>query len=145
MMTTLPIVTTLPAFPEVRAEPEGVERAGHRMGEPVHPPGQETTRVGKRSLDPQVAAPGPVDGPAELGVGGGTEQGHQAVEDEHQEQSRAGDPGRDAGEDEYPGADHRADADHRDVDEPHLAAQADFKRHVARASRNAPDGEAAEA
>ena len=67
---------------------------------------------------------------AELCVGHGREQRHQAVEEEDDQKGGPGDTGRDTREDEDPGADHGADADHRDIDEPHLAAQADLYGHA---------------
>ena len=109
-------------FREVGSEAEGVEGAGHRMGEPVHPPSQEAAGVGEGGLDPEVAAAGPVDRASQLRVGGGGEEGDDAVQEEHHHERRAGHAGGDAREHEDAGPDHGADTDHGHVEEPHLSA-----------------------
>src|SRR5581483_4346367 len=62
-----------------------------------------------------------------------------AVEEEDEQQGRPSHTGGNAGQHENPGADHRADADHRDVQQPHLATEADLRGDGAlRAESSAP-------
>ena len=68
-------------------------------------------------------------GTTEFGVRGRSEKGDQAIEEEDHEEPGTGYSRGDTGEHKNAGADHRTDADHGDVDQPHLAAQANFGVH----------------
>ena len=112
-------------FVDKAAEADAVEAARHRMGEPAHPTGQKTVWSRQAFLHPQVAAAGFRYGRAELRVDHGGENGDDAVQGESEYQSRTGDTGGDAGQDEDAGADHRADPDHGDVEQSQIANQSD--------------------
>jgi len=96
------------------------------VGEPRHPAAQEAAGVRKRSLHPEVAASGVVERTAQLGIGHGREQSNDPIQEEDEKQRWAGNTSRDACQHEDSSANHRADANHRDVDQPHLAAQTYF-------------------
>jgi len=113
---------------EKDAERHGVERARDGVGEPAHPPGVEAVGVDQRLFHPEVAAARLGERRPEFGVGDGGEHRHQSVEYERHRERRAGQPSRESGQREDARADHRADADERDIGEAHVAREFRFHR-----------------
>ena len=83
-------------------------------------------RVFQSGLYVKITAARAVKGRTQFRIRRRGKQRDDAVEEKNENQRRTGHARRDAGQHEDARANHRADADHRDVQQPHFAAQPDF-------------------
>ncbi len=110
----------------VRAKTQGVEAASQRVGEPVHPPSEESQKGRKPLLDPHIPTPGLGEGGAQFGVGSCGEEGNEAIEEEGDQEGWARRARRMAGEDKDASPDHGPHADHGDVEGTQVTAESDL-------------------
>ena len=113
-------------FREEGTERQGVERAGQGLGKPAHPSGQVAEQIVHALLDPQVASARRRETAAQFGVAAADDQGNAAVQQKGQQQTGSGLAGRNPGQNEDARANHGADTNHGDGEQPQIATEGDL-------------------
>ncbi len=105
------------------SEGHSIKAAGHSMGKPAYPTGEEAVGLRKGLLDPEIASACLRKTRAKFCVGHGRQPCNQTVQGKHKNQSRTCHTGSKPGQDENTGSDHGPDPDHGHMHQPHVAGQ----------------------
>ncbi len=105
------------------SEGHGIQAAGHSMGKPAYPPGEEAVGLRKGLFDPKIASPCLRKTGAKFSVGHGCQSCDQTVQSKDEYQGRTGHASGQPGQDKNAGSDHGSDPDHGHVHQPHVAGQ----------------------